>query len=507
MSHQVVTHTFKTPQGQQRTISGDVWFELESPQQTRFVVRNLCNSSFSYGNDVVFFEVEFEPPLEEDTVSQSMLRIGSIHKADHVFFLPIMPPNQDHHPVSFPHADPIPITYWIFETHAVRYRYLKTKSTNVTRTVVSSMEFSLENNQTSQRTPSTFKIEMGLDPTFHILPLLLGKERYVGTHFFPLDPDVDIGKAISTELIPQRTPRWYGLRGEVGGSTVSKLLGFWPYSSSSSFDAKKQNQMRFGRIREMDLLLIYMHNLSENAVFHEKGWLQHYGHSDWGCSPDGYIVEPETPADAVSVKIQAAYPDLDITKGVVEFKASFFTRKMEAYFIPQVYWEMMCCGTMWGDLVRYMERNGRVGSVVKKLIECFAYRIHRNPKVEAVLVARVEEAYKVLKTQGEEALAQLVQQAHFVSFRERLKRVVEKHYRNEGEKNPYVRSLVLPTDQLKELKKYLARRQKEHQRPVKLPVTTTLPPVTQDRRTTLIQTAEQLEEQARQLRLLAEQLS
>ena len=126
--------------------------------------------------------------------------------------------------------------------------------------------------------------------------------------------------------------------------------------------------------------------------------------SDWGCSPDGLLVDNALGWDDMPPGYQELFPLLDPRRSALEIKSSKTSLSMQAYFIPQVYMEMICLETMWCDIVRY--RHGHTARV---------YRIFRDVRLEQDMLELVKYARK-----HSEQLQHIVQESRFIQMRQRL---------------------------------------------------------------------------------------
>lgn len=200
-----------------------------------------------------------------------------------------------------------------------------------------------------------------------------GRCRFL--NWFP--PDIDpasFGLSIDSRLIPQRTPLWYKLRGDVSGSKAALLLGWfvphpaqgpWSYDKQPPFTAFQKSIMHLGTVSEDVILLSYLMYYTKR-VYHETGWINHPTRKGWGCSPDGIVDDLEGPS-----------------RGVLEMKTSKFKSCFENYYIPQLYMEMMTVDVQWADLCRY-----HVGTK-----QVHVYRINREVHLENTLVRLWIKAY------------------------------------------------------------------------------------------------------------------
>jgi hypothetical protein len=233
--------------------------------------------------------------------------------------------------------------------------------------------------------------------------------RFHGLSWFP--PDVDPAqygcKRFDTRIVPQRSPLWFKLRGDVSGSKAYVLLGFWvptraedptynffaPAPTPSVF---AQSAMRLGALMEDRHVLMYLGAFPERHLY-EVGWCPAgAGYPvGWGASPDARVVDnavtmgwddPQIPAHIRAQWEQQHEKGIIIeppTHGACEFKTSRSKTDMEAYFYAQIYMEMIALRVVWCDLVRYNCYQERA----------HVYRIWRDRDVETRLVALWKRAH------------------------------------------------------------------------------------------------------------------
>ena len=251
----------------------------------------------------------------------------------------------------------------------------------------------------------------------HVFLSDLFGDRYVGLEFFP--PDITVmsefgsdSKGIRPEKVPQKTPLWFKLRGQVSGSKAYTLLGFyvpepgskeaqgWSIDGPKEFNRWSKLNMRFGTLHEDYMIIAYLlapgHELRR---FFEVGWCQapvEKGYSpNWGASPDGLLENPDMRWELIPEDIRKYYKkgDWNITRGVAEFKASRSNCKMQPYYYPQLYMEMIATDTLWADLVRYsetreMEPNGSWHMVRT----CRIFRVYRHKPTEELIVSLLKQS-------------------------------------------------------------------------------------------------------------------
>ena len=206
-----------------------------------------------------------------------------------------------------------------------------------------------------------------IDPSVHWLPANVpGYERGVSFYPWDINPE-EYHIKINCRKIAQCTPQW--VRGEVTGTKAYNLIGFWvpteaqdpgwTLDGDKTFDARSLENMRFGKDSEDMATMIYIQHTG-NQVRNVGSYRAPVPYSSsWTASPDGIV---------------------NGGQGVLEIKSSKRSLDMEAYFIPQVYLEMICTGTQWTDLVRFCPPRARI------------YRINRDVVLEARLLALIKRA-------------------------------------------------------------------------------------------------------------------
>lgn len=247
--------------------------------------------------------------------------------------------------------------------------------------------------------------------------------RVVFLKWFPPDIDPSVyGIKIDPREIPQRSPLWFKLRGEVSGSKAYVLIGYFAdRQNNQPFSAFAKSAMRLGTLSE-DLIMIGYLNAYPKRIFYEVGWVPMEQKKSWGASPDGIIVDPEMTWDKVPNDV--ARSGIDITHGACEFKTSRTKLGMEAYFYPQLYMEMISLNVAWADLIRYRPERyyDQKTKVWTYKDVAHVYRVYRDSKIEKLLMelwARAQTNVSKLKEiVQEEAYVRL--RAYFDSEAEKL---------------------------------------------------------------------------------------
>lgn len=344
--------------------------------------------------------------------------------------------------------------FWEFPTHQLEV--------NAQTNGVCGMYLILENNQLSYDDIAP-KIEPHVDiASYHIIPTY-GTERYVALDWYPLDPLDRALEGIHVSQIQQRTPVWFNLRpGKTSGSTAGKkAAGFWVERDEEDKNnyhtmemgkqvrqmVGKRNRMRFGRIREDDVPVIFLHNYPD-FVFVEQGYIDYPWPAvpnpaapemkdfvkRWGASPDGSVFNPNMTWSMFPKNIREAYEHcatttVDPRRATFEAKCSYASTKFPDYYVPQLYWEMMADNTCHSYLLRYKRRRGHDSDgTYKTLRQCNSYHVYRNPEVEMVLVRNVLYTVRMLQKHPDLDLVTLIRQdpkRRYSSCRKMCKAIAE----------------------------------------------------------------------------------
>lgn len=219
-----------------------------------------------------------------------------------------------------------------------------------------------------------------------------GADRYQSLAWFPPDVDPTLwGLRIDARSIPQRSPLWFKLRGIVSGSKAYQLLGFF-MNAPKRFNAFAKSAMRLGTLCEDVAAAAYLVTFPAR-VFQEVGWCAApHGPAGWGASPDGVLIDASMTWDSVPDYVRADYVGregaFDITRGACEFKTSRTKLCCEAYFLAQVYMEMIALDVVWCDLVRYRPLRAWDADALKWTYRDVAhvYRVWRRRDLEARLM-------------------------------------------------------------------------------------------------------------------------
>lgn len=261
---------------------------------------------------------------------------------------------------------------------------------------VKAIYFILEDNQLNPSKQHRPKWNLGVDTSYCF-------EKMFGTRYVPLDfthPDPSVEVDIPTEKRPQRSARWFNhrssvsnpdvqryLRGKVGGSKATKMLGF--YKGDGLEGAKEPSHiLKIGRIEEDSIVVAYLEYYKRRVIF-ETGWHKHPEDSDQGSSPDWTSYDPDMSMERLPDWLMELYREAGwiervmarIKYGNGEAKTSEKDAEFKAGYIPQLYQEMICSDTYWSDLVKMCTTTNE--------IKC--YRVYRQPDFERDYSAAVKK--------------------------------------------------------------------------------------------------------------------
>ncbi len=283
-------------------------------------------------------------------------------------------------------------TFLIFHMYQLEYNPVKEEVTRIYLT--------LENNRiTFDDVDYDPQIEPSTKCIFEAPPSVTFHYR----HWIPLHPDDELFLNENIANVSQRTPMWFEkyttTSTTVSGSAVGKLAcGYWVEENEQFVSFKerlrKQSNMRFGRLHEDDVQMITM-NTFPDWIYHECGSIV-FQHSDIDASssPDGLAFIPERTWNDFPKEVRKNYEneDIDPSKCVLEFKASYMSSKFPDYYIPQLYWEMMATKSAQAMLVRYKRRRvtNKTTGVIQLTHEAYGYKIYRDPDVEKMLIDNVK---------------------------------------------------------------------------------------------------------------------
>lgn len=431
-------------------MSDELSFELCNVGITHKIhVVNIGRRKFSAGEDIVHFHITFSPGIPGNDAQgngillrRAALRIcrkGNVHAFEaFVWLRPTQWEMMVHHfnEDDAQHAR----LFWEFPTHQLEV--------DPATLMVTGMYMTLENNQLSYDDMSP-KIQPHIDMASYYIVPTFGPTRYQALPWYPLDPEDPLLEGVNVANIQQRTPVWFNLRHGMyhtsGSSAENRAAGFWVESNEQEQEAYleqsldeqmskailKRNNMRFGRIYEDDLVMIFLHNFP-NAVFMEQGYVVYPWPNvpnappvemkefveHWGASPDGVAICPQWSWAQCPTWVQNAYAShtfgktkLDPRRVALEFKASYRSTKLPEYYIVQLYWEMMATNTVHAYLLRYKRRRQHVpggGGTYKTVRACQCYHVWRDANDEAMFIYNVVFTIRMLQKHSNLTLAELI---------------------------------------------------------------------------------------------------
>ena len=323
---------------------------INLPPRTNFVIQgySLPGTSLEEDEESMDFCIHFRPPLSRNAAAQ--VRVGVVYVGDkiqrsrspYLCFLPVLPEEGGEKYSLLPNY----LDYELFETHQLRTYGTKGQT-------IGSMYLTFENNMTRPDHAVGVFIELKVDMTLKMLPQLLPGEFLM---WFPPDVDpAEYGIKVDPRLIPQRTKLWFKMRG-ISGTKAYTLLGFW-VGKDSKFGSQQRAIMRLGSLSEDYALLCYFSKF-DSCRFQEMGWCPAPARKypdGWGASPDGLFIDQQMKWSDVPEATKDFYrPEgFNIHRGVCEIKTSETNTSMSAYYIPQMYMEMIALESVWADLLRF----------------------------------------------------------------------------------------------------------------------------------------------------------
>ncbi|MBX9637202.1 MAG: YqaJ viral recombinase family protein [Nitrosomonas sp.] len=402
---------------------------IVKPQQT-------AEASFEEdGVDAIDFVICFRPPLsvEEAKVAHVQVKYQCIVFGQHVF-----PAGKEPEGLEVQEEE---LNYLLFETHQLQYDRKKQ--------TVDCMFLSLVNRST--HVSGQVSVEPQVDMHMHFFKTNF-PDRFMFLDWFPCNVDPAMyGLKIDTRDIPQRTPLWFKVRGEVTGTRAYALIGFfvpskskdpdYSFFKSQTFTAFAKAAMRLGTLSEDAALLTYFNHFKTH-VYKELGWCPAPPplSKTWGASPDGLVMNEAMSWDQMPADLREHYEKkgYNIKYGALEIKTSRTKLTMEAYFYPQVYMEMIVLEVVWTNLIRYKPGFG-----------AYVYRIYRDPAIEKQLIALWTRAFA-----NASRLQDIIQEQEYVEMRAYFEKSASKllpfeiiHESDELIKayNDYKKVLVEPT--------------------------------------------------------------
>lgn len=415
-------------------------------EEITFIVGNVRNGTqleyvrktfgkdtrFDQGADSVIYGLYFTDRL---VMHIDRVALYVLHRGNVIFSTMVMP---DRYFETVEYAD---WRYLIFETHQlITERPIAGNGTSDENISISGLFIQLVNVDTSASL-SNPRIQPAVDMALSWFEQVMGPERFNDTIFFPYDIDpAKYNIKVDLSTIPQRTPLWFKARG-FGGTKAYRALGFyvptaeedggWTFDGGDTkpMDAFQKSRMRFGALAEDEASVLYM--LARPQVkISMWGWCKTPPSmklpTSWGCSPDGTVYDPSMSAAKIPESIWSLLSDTekgwDVCKGALEIKSSKNSLKFNAYYLPQVYMEMICTETLWCDLIRYSPKRitDMQGRWVTKHV-ARVYRVYRHKPTEEKMI----QLWKYALDHKKQLQEIVFKDAAFIEFRKYLETVAE----------------------------------------------------------------------------------
>lgn len=387
-----------------------------SVQQCPSKVSITASGDFeSKDTDTVGYVLHFRPPLTRAQAHSTRVCItycgDKVQRAasSHIFMQHIIPHK---HETGILHTLlKNELEYELYETHQLRVHHASD--------TVSTMYITLENNMIEADYDLSVFIENHVDTTLFLMPRLIPGRFLM---WFP--PDVDpklYGLFIDPQLIPQHCPLWFKLRAEVSGFKAYVLLGFFVprpgtkeaqnysfYSREFSRDDTSRARMRLGSISEELALITYCSHF-KHVTFDEMGSVAATAPYPvgWGASPDGLLHMKEPPFESKD------YPELEGRRGACEIKTSRTQTTASAYFIPQMYMEMIALQATWAHLIRFHRPKHDTDTA-------YVYECRRDRSLEDSFIRLWMHALNNVHS-----LVQTVMEPEFVKMRAHLEKLAK----------------------------------------------------------------------------------
>jgi len=284
----------------------------------------------------------------------------------------------------------------------------------------------------------------------------------------PTHPDPTVDPGVPIEFRPQRTPAWFWFRsrcehseifkGKLSASTAWKFLGGKGHKAYLDDKEFKGNHMtRYGRMAEPYIALATLIAYPTYTI-QECGSYPHATISDMAGAPDGIIIDNSRSFDTlpswykklITEDPTVKHDEIDWTKGVFEAKNMLFMDKakkgpiLKDEYLFQLYIQMMCTGTYWGELYRHCNATH----------ECRMFRVYRRPD----LTRRIEACIKRMRSEmiGGTPYAVAVDhetnRAIIADFKKQTA-----FYNEPGTKTPRYRTVAWPLDKINELERRISR--------------------------------------------------
>ena len=274
-----------------------------------------------------------------------------------------------------------------------------------------------------------------------LLPCLKGR----WTPLAPVHPDPSVDLRVPIQLQPQGSVRWsryretcsnYALfKGKISASVLYKFIG-GGFRANSFFEDRdsgfKGNHLtRHGSATECKIVLAHLLRFTQYTAEETGSW-QHPAIGDACGAPDALLWDAQRCFTSfppwwrdlwmqdpdVLMDRNGGIDKMELRRGVFEAKAMKNKDKhgkgpgIKPEHICQVYWNMICTGTYWGELVRTCDElgQGRVFRIYRrpdtaKRLEACVRRMHSEmvagtPYLTAVRSEQNEELVKDFRRQA-----------------------------------------------------------------------------------------------------------
>lgn len=376
-----------------RIILNDFGFDFtHTTNNTTISVKEFTKPYF----DTRHFEIRFEPPLSKKDALEANIRMIYMptKTCDIRFYVATSESNR----ITVLDPKHKYITYY---THTVQIQSKKG--------IIPLLYVTIQNTQLNGDSDAL--------PDYKLVYTNILHSRYEPLPFFPPDPDIELAikGGIDSRLVPQNIRmNFKAVNGQtITSNTVVELLAYFgvpvpgtPDAKEYNFTRKKESKdgwkgvnMRFGSLRERDVA-IYLLESNPQLTVKQCGFYPHDTEDDWGSMPDLMLYDDSLTVDKIPQQLHHHInlmnnDNKDFYKyGTAEIKSSRFHDTFKEYHIPQCIWHMMCCNTLWNDLIVYCEKKAldpETRNWVKQKI-CKRIRLFRSEDLETQLIDVIRTA-------------------------------------------------------------------------------------------------------------------
>jgi len=365
------------------TFLNGIAFKVTTPSpDSHFAINIVGNGK----KDRVYYSLTFKPPLEKIYAKSTTIEITHIDSKRTDTRIVVLPESDDKTAISYGDA----LKYIEFNTHQVRVH-----EDSVYELFICLLNVQMRRDVDVPIWVPNFNYNLGFFPKMF-------PNRFEGLPFYPYN--IDLGPVDMTKIpcmIP--LPNKY-VGGEITGSQVGKLLGYYANNTDNDFTGWKGVAARFGTIMEPVIILLYL-AAHPNFSYKEPGWWPFRDRVGAGTWTDGVITDEQGNVFGL------------------ECKASQNNYNFEGTHIAQCIWAMACGNTPCHDLVKYGEKKVRVDNVWSKIPMCRETRIMRNVEKEEEII-QLCMASKKCKSPGE--FLQLISTEPYVNMRNYLDNMANK---------------------------------------------------------------------------------